>query len=285
MRFSLQHKMLPMLVAVAMIAFSVRLAAIITGFSELSSNAYAQDSQNTSNETSTNESASEVKSPEILSKKEEEQEKELTNEQNNTALKPDEGSKNIELPALPGKKTEELPQKEASPSTSEQPKPLIYEDNTAKAPEWKDAGDSEVDLSTVKMEMFQDLSERRKKLDNLEKDLNAKDALLKAAEQEIDRKYQELTKLKTEIEGLLGKQSEEEQKRVTSLVKVYEGMKPKDAARIFDTLDLDVLVAVMSKMSERKLAPVMAAMNPERARTVTIMLAEQKNLPTLPTSN
>ena len=59
-------------------------------------------------------------------------------------------------------------------------------------------------------------------------------------------------------------------------------MKAKDAARIFDTLDLDVLVSVVSQMSERRLSPILAGMNPERARTVTIVLAEQKQLPKLP---
>ena len=49
--------------------------------------------------------------------------------------------------------------------------------------------------------------------------------------------------------------------------------------RIFD---LDILVEVISRMSERKVSPVLAAMNPERARTITIMLAEQKSLPELP---
>ena len=57
---------------------------------------------------------------------------------------------------------------------------------------------------------------------------------------------------------------------------------PKDAARIFDTLDIDILVDVMANMSERKMSPILAAMNPERARTVTIMLAQQKQLPELP---
>ena len=87
--------------------------------------------------------------------------------------------------------------------------------------------------------------------------------------------------MQKDIESLLEKQGGQQKDRVISLVKIYEGMKPKDAARIFDTLDLDVLIQVMSKMSERKVAPVLAAMNPERARTVTIMLVEQKTLPTL----
>ncbi len=134
------------------------------------------------------------------------------------------------------------------------------------------------------MEVFKELSERRRQLEARENLLKTREALLKAAEKEIDTKYNELINLRTEIENLLNDQSEEEQKRIVSLIKVYEGMKPKDAARIFDTLDLDVLVAVVSGMSERKLSPIMASMNPERARTITIMLAEQKTLPELPQS-
>ena len=103
-----------------------------------------------------------------------------------------------------------------------------------------------------------------------------------AAEQELDRKYSELVSLRSELEGLLEEQSEEEQKSITKLVKMYEGMKAKDAAAIFNSLDIDILVNVISRMSERKSAPILAAMNPDRARTVTIMLAEERQLPTLP---
>ncbi len=157
----------------------------------------------------------------------------------------------------------------------------VVEDDTAEAPEWRDANDSNLDITSVKVEMFKDLAKRRKQIEKSEKDLHVREALLKAAKQEIDRKYQELTRLRKEIEALLDKQSEEEQERIDSLVKIYEGMKPKDAARIFNTLDIDVLVSVISKMSERKVSPVLAAMNPERVRTITIMLADQKKLPSL----
>jgi len=101
---------------------------------------------------------------------------------------------------------------------------------------------------------------------------------LKTAEQELNQKYEELVSLKAEIESLLVQQSEEEQARIASLVKIYEGMKPKDAARIFNTLDLDILLAVAGRMSERKSAPIIAAMSPERAKTLTTMLMDQKTL-------
>src|SRR3546814_4430099 len=57
--------------------------------------------------------------------------------------------------------------------------------------------------------------------------------------------------------------------QMQSLVKIYESMKPKDAARIFEELDMEVLLEVVERMKERKTAPILAEMNPERAKTVT----------------
>lgn len=222
-------RLLPVLILVAILTFSVRLADVAIGVSNLSGSAFAEDKTH-AEQTKDDESAA------------------------------------AEMATL---KHEDKPK-------------LVFEDNSAEAPEWRDAGDSDLDMTSVRMELFDDLAQRRKELDGVAKDMKVREALLSAAEQELDRKYQELKKLRVEIEALLAKQSDEEQKQISSLVKIYEGMKPKDSARIFDTLDLDVLVQVVSRMSARKLSPVLAAMNAERARTVTIMLAEQKKLPSLP---
>ena len=97
----------------------------------------------------------------------------------------------------------------------------------------------------------------------------------------MNRKYLELTQIRKQIEGLLENQEGEENERIASLVRIYENMKAKEAAAIFNTLDLDILVQVLSNMTERKASPIIAKMNPERAKTVTIMLAEEKKLPTL----
>ena len=149
-------------------------------------------------------------------------------------------------------------------------------------PNWRDSTDEDVAYENSRMEVFKDLSARRQSIEKKERELETRMALLKAAEQELNQKYNELSRLRKELEGLLVQQSEEEKERTKSLVKIYEGMKPKDAARIFNTLDLDILVDVVAQMSERKLSPILAAMNAERARTITIMLAEQKQLPSLP---
>jgi len=146
---------------------------------------------------------------------------------------------------------------------------------------WRDASETDIEFSDVRMELFEDLKKRRSQLDEQGRDLMVREALLKAARQEIDQKYDELLALRSEIETLLKQQSDEEKARIQSLVKIYEGMKPKDAARIFNTLDMDVLLNVVGRMSERKSAPIIASMDPARARNLTIMLMEQKALPDL----
>lgn len=137
----------------------------------------------------------------------------------------------------------------------------------------------EDELNDAQITVLKQLSERRRTLDAREKQIEQREALLKAANDELAKKYGELDAVRTEIKKLLDIQSEEEEARLASLVKVYEGMKPQQAAAILNTMDTTVLMQVMGRMSERKLSPVMAAMNPDKAREVTINLAIQKKLP------
>jgi flagellar motility protein MotE (MotC chaperone) len=157
--------------------------------------------------------------------------------------------------------------------------------DTMTAEKWKDPGDMALEDSKVKADLYRDLAKRRDDLDKKAKELNVREALLKAGEKEVDQKLQQLTEVRNEIKELLKTQSDEEKARTDSLVKIYEIMKPDDAARIFNTLDMDVVMKVIANMSERKSGPVIAAMNPERARQVTQLLAQQKRLPELPPQN
>ena len=179
----------------------------------------------------------------------------------------------------------EMPDPAKTPATAG--KPVIEAPSLGAAPparkeDWKGADDLDDEYSDVKMELFTDLSKRRKDLETKEKELVMREALLKAAQAELEQKTKELNTIKTDIEALLKQQTEQEDKRIASLVKIYEGMKAKDAAKIFNALDMDVLLQVLTKMSERKSAPITAAMNEDKARDVTILLAEQNKLPDLP---
>jgi flagellar motility protein MotE (MotC chaperone) len=153
-------------------------------------------------------------------------------------------------------------------------------DQAAAPPPMATEGDQ--NYSSAELGILQSLSKRRDELDKREQQISQREALLKAAGVEVDRKIAELNKIRSELEDLLGKQKTAEDARIESLVKIYENMKPKDAARIFDSLDMDVLLPVIGKMSDRKVSPVIAAMDPDKAREVTIKLEEQRKLPELP---
>jgi flagellar motility protein MotE (MotC chaperone) len=200
----------------------------------------------------------------------------------NSEKKPDASAT---APPMPEQPPKDQGTEKAEASDQPTQKPEVEAPTLGKPPAqgaWRGAEDVDDEYADVKMELFEDLSKRRKDLEAREKELAMREALLKAAQTELEQKYKELTSIKTDIESLLKQQTAEENKRITSLVKIYEGMKAKDAARIFDSLDMDVLIQVLSTMSERKSAPIIAAMSPEKARNVTILLAEQNKLPSLP---
>ncbi len=134
-------------------------------------------------------------------------------------------------------------------------------------------------LTQAEIELLQQLAERRQVLESREQELGIRTGLLTAAESRIDKKVEELKVLRETIAGLIKTFDAQQDAKLLSLVKIYENMKPKDAARIFEDLELDTLLDVAERMKERKLAPVMAKMNPEKAREMTVELARLRQLP------
>jgi flagellar motility protein MotE (MotC chaperone) len=134
-------------------------------------------------------------------------------------------------------------------------------------------------LTTAEIELLQKLSARRKLLETREREMVMRSGLLSAAEVRIDKKIVELQILQETIDGLIKKFDAQQDAKVQSLVKIYENMKPKDAARIFEDLELETLLEVAERMKERKLAPIMAKMNPEKAREMTVELRQLRRMP------
>ena len=135
------------------------------------------------------------------------------------------------------------------------------------------------DLGKSQIELLQSLAERRQELEERERALIQREGLLAAAEHRIEQKITELGEIKSEIEALIKTYDEQEEEQLSGLVKIYETMKPKDAARIFDELDMEVLLQVIERMKASKTAPVLANMTPERAKEVTSRIAERRQMP------
>jgi flagellar motility protein MotE (MotC chaperone) len=132
-------------------------------------------------------------------------------------------------------------------------------------------------ISPSEVELLQKLADRRAELDKRAAELSQREVLLQAAEKRIDDKIAKLTALEKDIGGIVDKHSEEDEARIKSLVKIYETMKPTDAARIFTQLDMPVLLGVLEHMKERNAAPILAAMEPGKAKAVTLALAERRD--------
>lgn len=131
-------------------------------------------------------------------------------------------------------------------------------------------------------DILQHYAERRAELDRRAREIDQRQALLEAAEKRIDQKLQELDKVRSDIQKLLKTGDEQQSAQVESLVKIYETMKPKEAARIFEEMDMPILLSVIQKMKETKTAPILAAMEPIKAKEVTAALMERKILPQAP---
>jgi len=134
-------------------------------------------------------------------------------------------------------------------------------------------------LTPAEIDILQQLAVRREQIDAREREMDMRSGLLNAAEERIEKKIAELQNLRLTIDGLIKKFDAEQDAKLKSLVKIYENMKPKDAARIFEDLEMDTLLEMSERMKERKLAPIIAKMSPEKAREVTVELRRLRNLP------
>lgn len=121
-----------------------------------------------------------------------------------------------------------------------------------------------------------DLRERRKALDAREATVAAREATLEAAERKLTERVAELQALQKKLEALEADREQREDTSWRGLVKVYEAMRPRDAAVIFNDLDMPVLLQVVDRMKEAKAAPILAAMQPDKARDLTARLAAMR---------
>ena len=135
------------------------------------------------------------------------------------------------------------------------------------------AQDPAARLSKSEMTVLESLSERRKELAARAEALDTRERLLSAAEKRVEDRIAELKEIEARINARLGEQDAENEARLAGLVAMYETMKPKDAARIFERLDMGVLLDVVKRMQPRKMAAVMAAMDPVTAQDLTVELA------------
>ncbi len=155
----------------------------------------------------------------------------------------------------------------AAPSSNAAPQPPEAPQAPAAAPD---------DPSTV-MDLMRELADKRTKLEQRAKTLDEREALLRVAEERMAQKVTEMETLRGQVQGMLSQLSSGQQAQIENLVKIYEKMKPKEAARIFETLDMPILLSVMQRMKPATAASIMADMPPEKAKDLTQALTKRED--------
>ncbi|MEM6490857.1 MAG: hypothetical protein AAF684_02985, partial [Pseudomonadota bacterium] len=137
----------------------------------------------------------------------------------------------------------------------------------------------EPSLTQSEIDVLQALKARRDEIDALERQVLQREALLESAERRVEEKIADLGTQREEIQSLLRQADEEREAQIQSMVRVYEIMKPKAAAEIWNELELPVLLDVISRMKERRVAEILANVRPQRAEEITIRLLSRSDLP------
>ena len=133
----------------------------------------------------------------------------------------------------------------------------------------------EANMSPSEIQILQNLGARRAQLDQRESQLNSRGQLVDAADAKLDARIQQLTDLKTQIQGLLDQATKVQDADTQRLVTVYAAMKPKDAAAAMTIMSDDVRLPIAAQMKDRALAAILGAMTPDAARDLTEKLAKR----------
>jgi flagellar motility protein MotE (MotC chaperone) len=129
--------------------------------------------------------------------------------------------------------------------------------------------------SAAERAVLERLQERRLELEKQARELDMRENLVKAAEKRIEARINELKELEARINGAVKKREEAEVARLKNLVTMYENMKAKEAARVFERMAVNVLLEIASQINPRRMSEILAQMSPDSAEKLTVALASK----------
>lgn len=141
------------------------------------------------------------------------------------------------------------------------------------------AGGANGYMSAADVDVMNSIENRDNKYAAWEEELKIRERMLEVTEGKVEDKIAELRELETSLKKLVGLQSEKEETDLNRLVKVYETMKPQDAAPIIQRLDETTQVAIMGRMKESKMAAIFAKMEDDTPQNLTVLLMARSEMP------
>ncbi|WP_298871086.1 flagellar protein FlbB [uncultured Bradyrhizobium sp.] len=157
----------------------------------------------------------------------------------------------------------------------EAPKPAALESKPEGTPVNMDEAQPQVSAS--ERAILERLQSRRQEIEARQREIDIRESLLKSAEKRIEGKVEEMKAVESRISATQAEQKAAEAQRLKGLVTMYEGMKPKDAARVFDRLEMSVLIEIASAIAPRKMSDILGLMSSEAAERLTVEMARRAN--------
>ena len=135
--------------------------------------------------------------------------------------------------------------------------------------------ESEQSVSPSERAILERLQSRRQELEARAREIDIRESLLKSAEKRIEGRVEEMKGIESRIATATDQKNEAEAARFKGLVTMYENMKPKDAAKVFDRLEMSVLFDLASKIAPRKMSDILGQMSPAAAERLTVEMARR----------
>jgi len=161
-----------------------------------------------------------------------------------------------------------------SAKKEEPAKPVVAAPQAA-APTAAPASEPIPQVSASERAILERLQSRRQELEARAREIDIRESLLKAAEKRIESRVDELKGVEAGIKTATEQKGEADTARFKGIITMYEGMKPKDAAKIFDRLEMPVLFEIASQIAPRKMSDILGLMQPEAAERLTVELARR----------
>jgi flagellar motility protein MotE (MotC chaperone) len=130
-------------------------------------------------------------------------------------------------------------------------------------------------VSPSERAILERLQTRRQELEQRAREIEIRESLLKSAEKRIEGRVEEMKATETRISTATGQRAEQDAAKFKGIITMYEGMKPKDAAKVFDRLEMSVLYEIASQIAPRKMSDILGLMQPEAAERLTVELARR----------
>jgi flagellar motility protein MotE (MotC chaperone) len=135
--------------------------------------------------------------------------------------------------------------------------------------------DQSQQVSPSERAILERLQARRQELEARAREIDIRESLLKSAEKRIESKVEEMKAVESRISTAAVQKTDADVARFKGIITMYEGMKPKDAAKVFDRLEMSVLFEIASQIAPRKMSDILGLMSPEAAERLTIEMAHR----------